>query len=415
MFYIYMFIYNLIWLVFLFLISPYIIYLFLSGKKELILNRFGIYNIPVDDYIWIHSASLGETKVALNFIKEFRKKSMEPIFLTTVTSSGYNFAKKDLLQNTYLGYAPVDFIPVLLFLINRLRVQKLILTETELWPSYIISNFLNSRKIYIINSRISDKTYKTYLKYKKFFKNIINKIALICVQSKEYKKRFLELGGGLNNQILVVNNLKYDFYKISDPNSIKKENIFNNKRVFTAGSIREGEEELVVNVYKKLKLLFSDLVLVIAPRHLKNVNKIKNILNREKISCMEYSKINNNFTSNVLIIDVLGKLFDIYKSSDIVFVGGSLVNKGGQNIIEPAVLGKPVIFGEYMSNFKDIAEAFIENKAGLEVKNENELYDAVKHILEDKNFKDTLVKNVLNLIKTKQGGTQETIRHLFEI
>jgi 3-deoxy-D-manno-octulosonic-acid transferase len=412
MFYIYIFIYNLIWLFFLVLISPYIIYLFFRGKKEIILNRFGIYNIPIDDYIWLHCASLGETKIALNFIKEFRKKSMEPIFFTTVTSSGYNFAKKELPQNTYLGYAPVDFIPILIFFINKLRVKKLILTETELWPSYIVSNFFTNKKVYIINSRISDKTYKTYVKYKKFFKNLINKITLICAQSKEYKKRFQELGA-LNNQVLVVNNLKYDFYKISDPSSIKKENIFNNKKVFTAGSIREGEEELVVNVYKKLKQNFSDLVLVIAPRHLRNVEKIKNILEKEKESYMKYSDLKSGFSQDVLIMDVLGKLFDIYKSSDIVFVGGSLVNKGGQNIIEPAILGKPVIFGNYMSNFKDIAEAFIEYKAGIEVQNGQELYDAVKHILEDKSFKDTLSKNVLNLIKSKQGGTQETINHLF--
>jgi 3-deoxy-D-manno-octulosonic-acid transferase len=400
----------------------FIPYYLLRGEIEILKDRLGMYDIEDSDFIWLHSASVGEIKIAQKLIEELRKKTMQPILVTVVTKSGYklfqNFqaTKKTGYHNVYLKYAPFDFLPIILNLINKLKIQKFIAIETEIWASYIFGCFLENVPRYIANARISDKSYPKYSKYKFFFTPILQKFNTIFAQSKENKKRFVSLGANID-RVVVIENIKYDLIDVVDDINHEKSSWFAKRSVWTAGSIRSGEEKIVIQTFIDAKTEVSDLLLIIAPRHLENVPKIIKMLTDFQLSFILLSDIKNgkikNIEQDVLVVDLMGELVNMYKNSDLVFVGGSLVNKGGQNIIEPASLGKLVLFGPNMQNFKEIAEKFLEAKGAIKVKNQKDLTEKVIRYLTHKDDRCHIVHKVLKCLKESKGGAQKTVEYIF--
>jgi 3-deoxy-D-manno-octulosonic-acid transferase len=186
------------------------------------------------------------------------------------------------------------------------------------------------------------------------------------------------------------------------------------ERFFVAGSTHPGEEEVVLAVYKKLLAIFADLKLLIAPRHPERTLQIEKLIRLRGFDALKISRLlESSFTHSnkraVFILDTVGELLSIYSIADIVFVGGSLVKKGGHNILEPAILGKPVLFGPHMFNFRDIAELFLEQHAALLVKDEEELYLRIKDLLDNPSKIESLSQKAKELLIANQGATQNNI------
>lgn len=429
-------IYNLVYFILIIFLS---IFYLLTGKLSKLVDKMGFY--LCDANIWIHGSSLGEMKIAEKFIKGFREKSLEPILLTVMTKTGYNYAKSIEKNNLYIEvkYAPFDFFITVFNLLDRLQIRKLILIETEIWPSYIIvANELNIKK-YIINARISSKSINKYLKLNNFLKSnfftyILKKLDFIFAESNESKKNFIKLGVD-KSRIMQLNNIKFDFLDISTDIDYQKNFYtiikpkFKNKKIenrfLTFASIRSGEENLVIKIFYDIKnALINDynLISFIAPRHLHNIPKIISIIKTLNLKYILYSELKksqkaleNNF--DIIIIDVFGELINIYKNSDIVFVGGSLVNKGGQNIIEPISLGKLTIFGKYMTNFLEISQNILNFHGAIKVNDENELKGKILFFLDKKNEleKNQIIHKGLQYIKSTQGSVRETIKNIFSM
>lgn len=362
-----------------------IISLFSSKRRKFIIKRlFGNYNFlkKNENYIWIHCSSVGEVNLSDSLIKKVLKEREERIFLSVFTDTGYENAIKKYAKEERIdiGLFPLDDYFLINKILNRINLKMLILIETEIWPN-LISLASKKSKIILVNGRISDKSYKKYLKLKNILKNILTgKIDRFYMQTALDGERIKTLGA-TENKVFVVGNLKFDIdienYSDTEKLNLKKEIKVEGRKIFVAGSTRTGEDEILVEAFKNLK----NYILVLVPRHLERVPKIEEILKNNNLSYGKYSEIKElKEEKNVIIVDKMGVLRKFYSICDIAFVGGTLVNIGGHSLLEPLFFRKTPIFGEYLQNVKSIAKEILKREIGFKVSGANEIVLAIKNI-----------------------------------
>lgn len=362
-----------------------IISLFSSKRRKFIIKRlFGNYNFlkKNENYIWIHCSSVGEVNLSDSLIKKVLKEREERIFLSVFTDTGYENAIKKYAKEERIdiGLFPLDDYFLINKILNRINLKMLILIETEIWPN-LISLASKKSKIILVNGRISDKSYKKYLKLKNILKNILTgKIDRFYMQTALDGERIKTLGA-TENKVFVVGNLKFDIdienYSDTEKLKLKKEIKVEGRKIFVAGSTRTGEDEILVEAFKNLK----KYILVLVPRHLERVPKIEEILKSNNLSYGKYSEIKElKEEKNVIIVDKMGVLRKFYSICDIAFVGGTLVNIGGHSLLEPLFFRKTPIFGEYLQNVKSIAKEILKREIGFKVSGASEIVLAIKNI-----------------------------------
>jgi|GEM_PF-1423365 len=382
-------IYNFFLTIILFFLLPFI----LTKRKVGKINK--------KYKIWIHCASLGEVKIALRLIYKIIdvcNLKQSDILLTTTTLTAKNFVKK-FHQDTYLF--PIDYYFVLRRLVKEIRPRVLIILETELWPNYIYFVKKFGGKVFLLNGRISRGTFMFLNTFRWLFFEFVNNIDLFLVRERIDYLRFKNLGIS-ENKIKITGNMKYDDINENFSFNVKKQS-FGFKEddfVVTFGSIREKEEKEIIKVIKSFQN--NDRVkFILAPRHLDYIPKITSLLNKHQISFSFKTSVNENSNSKCMILDTYGELKLLYSISDIVFVCGTILPYGGQNMIEPASLGKFVVFGQYISNFLEPANVLLSNNAAVQVKNMNEFVEIINKCLENpqiiKNYGDNAKKVVLQL------------------
>ncbi|MEN3013387.1 MAG: glycosyltransferase N-terminal domain-containing protein [Endomicrobiia bacterium] len=365
-------------------------------------------NISKKYPIWVHCASLGEVKIALRLVNALMNKlnlKNSDILITTTTISAKNFA---INFHKEVAILPLDFYFFVKKITTKVQPRVFILIETEIWPNYInvIKKF--GSKIFILNGRVSKKTFIFLKMFNFMFKNLLNKVDLILVREKIDYIRFKNIGIA-EEKIKITGNMKYDDLDSFEINVKKEDFSFNSEDfVITFGSIREGEEKEIIKFIKKFKEE-NNLKFILAPRHLNLVKKICKILNKQKIS---YKLRTNSDRLNFkcLVVNTHGELKKFYKISDLVFVCGSILPYGGQNFLEAASLGKTVVLGPYVFNFLEPAKLFLSNQAVIQVSNLVEFYSVVKDAL---NFPQKYLKIGLRakeLIQKLKGVTEKNIQ-----
>ncbi|MDD2508209.1 lipid IV(A) 3-deoxy-D-manno-octulosonic acid transferase [Aliarcobacter skirrowii] len=371
--------YNLILTITYILLTPYLLYKKRENKyKDAIPSKFFLKNNPKFDFsgIWFHSCSMGEVKAIKPLIKEFEAKAN----ISVITNTGFEEAKT-VSQN-------VRYLPFEIFLPFWITKQKvLVVMEAELWYMLFLFAKRKGAKTLLINARISDRSYKSYLRFKFFYKKIFENIDKVFAQSQLDKKRLEELGA---KNVEVIGNIKLAQLP-QKKLDLKKPN----SKVIVAASTHEGEEELVLSSYKKE---YGKLIVV--PRHperfLKVEELIKDYIKDKEISFHKYS-LKEDFSSDIILIDKMGMLNDIYSIGDITILGGAFANVGGHNPIEPAYFGNIIISGKNIFNQKSLFEC-IKNYYLIE---KNEL----KEYLEKAS---TLLKPEL----TKEGSFEPIIKEI---
>ncbi|MFN3967084.1 MAG: 3-deoxy-D-manno-octulosonic acid transferase [Endomicrobiia bacterium] len=401
-------IYNLILIFLFFLFLPFfIIKRFFSSsliRKEW-LQRFGCIESfqRNNKFIWIHCSSVGELNLSREFIKKLKNSlSGYKLVLSLMTPTGYSLAQRLNLPVEKIFYIPLDFWLFVRRALKRIYPEMLILVETEIWPNLISWAKRLGVKIVIVNGRISNKSFKFYKIFGFLFRNVFEKIDLFLMREKTDLERAIKLGAS-RDKVFYTGNMKFDFVlQNSLPVVTKRDFGFSEKdKIFVAGSIREGEEDLIIEAYSELRKKFSELKLIIAPRHLNRVNVIKKLLENRNMSSEDY-----------FIIDTFGVLTNAYSIGDVIFVGGSLFPYGGQNIIEPASFGKPVVFGPYIENFREPAEILKKYGGGIQVRNVKELIERADAILSDCEFSKKLGQNARNAVLSMSGATDRNIEFL---
>ena len=347
-----------------------------------------------EEAILIHFSSVGEFNLSQELIEKILKseknRKKEKVILSVMTDTGFSAVNKKYSENDNVKvfYFPLDDFFVLRKIYKKYKIKKTIIIETEIWPNLYYFAAKNG-KLFIVNGRLTERKLKSYLKFKWFIKNTINRAEKIMVQSDFDKKRYEKLGIS-ENKIKVYKNLKYSI-KYNEISDEKKQNYFDtvldkDKKIIVCGSTRPNEEKIWLKVLKKINQN-NEYQLVLVPRHLERVDEIEKIIleNFSKkdyllLTAIEKKEINLEAENKkeIVIIDKMGILTDFYQLADFIFVGGTLVNIGGHSILEPLFYGKKPIIGKYFQNIEEIVKDARELGFIEIVENENEIIEYLK-------------------------------------
>jgi 3-deoxy-D-manno-octulosonic-acid transferase len=375
-------------------------------------HRLGLHKGEYNhDSLWFHAVSLGEVISSQVIVRKLLKDNN--VILSVSTPTGLREAKKIYDDRLLIVYAPWDLKFFVKSFLDTFKPKALILFETEIWPSMVHECWKRNMPVILSNARLSESSSKKYKIFKSLTYSTLNKFSLILAQSNDHVDRFKGLG--INNDIVVrVGSTKFDF-ELEESLDLKRITQANN--YILAASTHKGEDEIVIESYKKLKKEFTDLKLILVPRHPERANAISEILIDNNI-CHEVSS-DLNFNTNVndvIVISSTGLLNSLYKLSRASFIGGSLFSRyGGHNIIEAAFNKNPFIIGPYMKNFKDVLDLFLARNACLQIKNPNQLSDAYKKLLENNELRKHLIDNALKVIDENQGSSEEQYKQIINL
>jgi 3-deoxy-D-manno-octulosonic-acid transferase len=419
--------YHLITFMALLLGWPYLLFMPAFGHRIKWRQRLGWLPPQEGRPVWIHGASVGEMGVIAPFLAKLKTQMPEKnIVLSTMTATGQKRAGQ-IFSNNAAGifFLPLDFWFAQKLALKRVRPGALVLTETEIWPNLIRQCQKQNVPVFLVNARLSARSFKYYHPLRFLFGPLLNTLQLIACQSREDAERYLALGVR-QDIVTVTGNLKYD--GIMGPVSATEKQelrkgfgLSPEDLVFTAGSTREGEETVILEAWQQLitnsKLQISNLKLVIAPRHPGRFSEVEKLLISGNLNYGKRSGQKNGGTSSnfdVLLLDTIGELVNAYAASDLAFVGGSLAPVGGHNPLEPAALGLPVIFGPHMFNAKESAEGLLACGGAVQVKDAGELKDVLAGFLSNEEKRFAAGANARSLVDSKRGVSKATARLVAE-
>jgi 3-deoxy-D-manno-octulosonic-acid transferase len=330
------------------------------------------------------------------------------VVLTVLTKTGREYAQK-IEKLRFVSLLPLDIYPLALKAFKTVKPDIFILVETELWASTLFAAKKAGVKIMTINARMSEKSFKIYKKFGFFFKPFISLIDAVLARNSVDARRFAALTGKDAN-VSVSGNIKYD--RDFNVNSKRADyGLKDGDIVFAAGSTRPQETQIIAQAYIKLKQKYSNLKFFLAPRHLAHLEKVKKILKESGVEYSLFSDINFQAQSFILV-DVFGKLQNVYAISDFSFVGGSLIDKGGQNPIEPAACAKPVLFGKYMGNFEAEAQALLKSGGAFQISDAKDLALKIEELIENKQEALTAGQNALKTVQSQKGAVKITLERI---
>jgi 3-deoxy-D-manno-octulosonic-acid transferase len=359
---------------------------------------------------WVHAVSVGEVNAAIQLLRQLRKKYPEiPIVLSTITDTGQKVAFDRVPAGVNVVYLPLDIHWVLEKAFRRTNPKALIVIETELWPNIFRLSSQKNIPVIVVNGRISEKSSQGYRKISFFMRKVFSYVTVFSMQSSLDAER-LKMIGADENRVLVSGNFKFDMEisgKLPDWTAALK------APVIVAGSTHHGEEELVLAAYRENLAKFPALNLVLAPRHPERFIEVIEMLKAKKIPFVRRSELDkhslhrNPFSGNVLLLDSVGELSSVYGIADIAIIGKSFSGTGGQNPLEPAYWGKPILCGPHMENFPFMKE-FYDAGAAFEVL-PSMLSEKIGALLVNPGLAKTAGEKARTLYASKSGAVEKTM------
>jgi 3-deoxy-D-manno-octulosonic-acid transferase len=412
-----------LWLAFPFLIAYHLYRSTSRGRRPAFAERFGsiapgkLAVLEGERPIWVHAVSVGETIAVKPLLKALKERFPErKIVISNVTETGRSVALT-IAEADLCIYFPFDYRFAVRNLLVRIRPALILVVETEIWPNFLLAAREMGIPAVMVNGRISDRSFGRYLRLRWFFSRVLGDFARFCMQTGEDARRIVAMGAP-PDRVVVTRNLKYDL-PVASYSPTEKTEIYGHFRipagllVFTAGSTHQGEDEAMIAAYRRLIAEGRELLLVLAPRHPERVPQVAELLRRDGVPFTLRSQLAGRskpfYSGEVLLVDTVGELMRFYAVSDLVFVGGSLVPTGGHNILEPASLRVPVLFGPHMSNFREAAALVLEHGGGRQVQSGDELAAALATLLDDGEARRTMGENGARLMEENGGAT---LRHL---
>lgn len=382
--------YELLFPVIAIILLPIIIIaLILTPKfRAGLFNKLGFYNknFEGENTTVFHAVSVGETNAIADCVKEYKKKYPErKIIITNTTKTGHEIAKKifkDIADE--ITYFPFDFCFSVNSFFKTYKPNKIIIAETEIWPTFVLEAHKKGIKVYIANGRISPHSYKGYMKFSFIFKPILEKYERIFMQTKEDAQRIKDIGAP-EDKVEYMGNLKFDIARNMSPDEEYRlrERFKVHYPLLIAASTHEGEDKIALDTYKKLKEKHNNLKLLVAPRHPQRFEKVFELIKSYGFSCGKVSENANFDTAEIIIGDTMGELSKFFSFCSIAYIGGSFYGPGGHNPLEANIWNKPVVSGPNVANFKDIYKILTEKGAAIVAKDKNEFYNAIDKWLSD--------------------------------
>ena len=410
------------------LLLPYFLVQALRHGKYLVslVERSG--RLPQELYqgargaIWIHAVSVGESNAVVPLVSQLRAEAgSRRIFISTTTLTGQQNARERIKGADGFFYYPFDWRWNVRRSLGHIQPALVCLAETELWPNFIHEAHRQGIKLVVVNGRISENSFRWYGRVKGFLRRFLPEIDLFLMQTEEDAERIRRLGAPAEN-VLVCGNLKYDIEpggKSDDDQELIRERFLgqDGAALWIAGSTAEGEEELVLKAFAEVKARIPAARLILAPRRPERFDAVANLMSKGNFSIARRSQLEvaDGRSCDILLLDSVGELAALYSLAKVAFVGGSLVKKGGHNILEPAAAGVAVLFGPYMSNFRKMAEDFLIHKAALQVRNADELASAIVTLLGDTAQGRAIGERGRAVVAESSGATALTVQMIMKL
>lgn len=372
-------------------------------------ERFALYNIKFPQgVIWFHAVSVGEAEALFPLIRKIQKQHPDAKLLITTTTPTGSARVKTVMQETVAHvYLPYDIPDAVNRFMRCFKPKLAVIMETEIWPNLFVYCGKNDIALYIINARLSEKSSRGYQKIPSLVHPALAAINLIATQTQDDAERFIAIGAD-NEKVLTLGNIKFDVAipqtTIAQGLQIKAD-LFRGRFVWLIASTHKDEEAIFLEIYKEIKQKIPELLLVIVPRHPERFADVKKQCEQLMLAVVMRTAGDRVFTeTDVYLADTMGELKMLYAASDVAFVGGSMVPRGGHNILEAAAVGVPVMFGPYMVNFKEIARGVLSHKAAIQCQNKDELINSIVALYEQPVYRNALAEKGMEFVRQNQGA-----------
>ena len=386
-----------------------------SGYERSLAERFGRYGheLPAEPRCWIHAVSVGEAATAVPLVEAIGRRWPElAVVMTTVTPTGARVVADRLGGKVTHRYFPFDLPGSVRRALGTVKPQFFIGMETELWPNFLRALERRGVPAMIANGRISDRSFRRYHRVRFLTALMLRDISVFAMQSQEDARRIIALGA-LPERVVVTGNLKTDLAPAEAGGEAVWQRLLGiaeGDLVWIAGSTHRGEETAVLQAFKRLRVRFPTLALLLAPRHPDRAAEVERLAADAGLGTIRRSELPRDRERHaVVILDTVGELAQIYRVATVVFVGGSLVPTGGHNMLEPALLRKPVLFGPHTSNFRESAELLLHAEGAVLVADGGQLEARVGELLSDADRRRRMGEAALHAIVSRQGAVQQTM------
>ncbi|MFZ3066731.1 MAG: lipid IV(A) 3-deoxy-D-manno-octulosonic acid transferase [Gammaproteobacteria bacterium] len=391
----------------------------LSAYRRRILERFGYYPFQLEKCIWVHAVSVGETIAAVPFIKELiAHYDPIPVLITNMTPTGAESVKAHFGDSVKQAYIPYDLPGAMQRFLKTMRPVASIIIETELWPNLLHACQKQQIPVCLMNARLSQKSANGYARIAGVTRNMLQQLKLIAAQGPADAERFIALGA-LPEQVVVTGNLKFDLVLKPDlSSSISALRIIlgGAKRfVWVAASTHEGEEEQILAAHKKIREQCPDALLLLVPRHPDRFETVAALCAKNFIVKRRSSHEACTHDTAIYLGDTMGELLAMCGAADVVFMGGSLIARGGHNILEPAALGKPILTGPSLFNFAHISSLFLKANAMKVTTDSDALAEAVVLLIKHPEERERMGKNALEVMNNNRGALNKQLALIYKI
>lgn len=361
--------------------------------------------------VWLHAVSVGEMVAATPLIKALKAAYPElPILVTTTTRTGADQAEKlgNLIEHRY---APLDFPWAVSLFLRQIRPQALLIMETELWPNWLAACGKRDLPVMILNARLSARSAARYHRFHGIFRLLSASISHIACQHQDDAERFADLG--LNPEKLsVTGSIKFDIDyddEVRHQGKALREQLGVDRPVWIAASTHEGEDEQLLDAHRQLLTVLPRALLILVPRHPQRFDLVAELVTRQGFTLSRRTDNNRLPPAQVYLGDTMGELPVMLAAADAAFVGGSLIERGGHNLLEPAALGKPVLTGPSFFNFNDITRQLVDAGGAQVVTDSDELSRQLHTLLSSPEHSARMGARALNVVTANQGALVRTL------
>lgn len=422
--------YNILFTVGFWLATPY--YFWRMSRRgnwvENFTQRFGKYDahfkqsITNRHMIWLHAVSVGEVNLVTQLIRALEPRLPNvKMIVSTTTTTGMGELLKKLPARIGKIYYPVDQSRCVNRALNLIHPEAIILAEAEIWPNFLWRAQTLRIPVFLINARISDKSFRGYQRFSFLFRPLFASFAGVGVQNEADAARLRALGCR-PEAIQVLGNLKFDAARIEDrspldvPALLRQLAVPATARIIVAGSTHAGEEALLAEQFLRLRTRFPDLFLVLVPRHFERARQVGKELGERGLKFVCRTELNGRPKTfapgdvECLLVNTTGELRYFYEAATVIFVGKSLTACGGQNPLEPGALGKAMVFGPHMQNFVEISRSLVKHNGAVQVADAGGLEKALSELLADEPRRAELGRNARAVIRANEGGVDRTVK-----
>jgi 3-deoxy-D-manno-octulosonic-acid transferase len=424
--------YSTVSVLFVLAVSPYFLYQAIRYRKYIgsLRQRLGYlpisFNLDGEPSIWIHAVSVGEVLTARALLPELRARYPRlRIFLSTTTVTGQQVARSHVQHVDGVFFFPFDLRFIVRRTLRIVRPRLFLMMETEIWPHLLRECRRAGVKTVLVNGRISSRSFPRYRRARFFFRRVFQHLDRACMQSDESARRLIDIGAD-PRKVSVTGSLKFD--SLERPGAavpagrgqyrvLRYFRVPPDRPVVIAASTLKGEEPPVLSAFRKIKNEMPSALLVLAPRKPERFADAEALAIDAGFTTVKRSElpVDSEPRADVVILDTIGELAHLFEIATAVFVGGSLVDAGGHNILEPAVHGKAIVFGPHMSNFAEIAATFVENGAAEQVTDASGLEAALLSLLTDPVRRARLGAAARALVEANRGARARTLAAIDEL